>query len=359
MAGVQKAEKLASTKLMPVAPAEVNDSRSRLLFEHHSQRKDGSACPIRLGLEEQLKPQEVSRTTVRPPERSRSQGCSPSRELGSKVICVSSPNISKVTSPKLSITANKAGLRDSCGPQGRRGMNSCILTSTSTPLRSAASLNNLSLMHDHVALSVPGPKREFRGGPPTDPLGEYCNSLQSIREFLLSPMQLPQAQMYQKRGRSLEQFPLPSFRLYPACSDLNLTTLTSLLPSYYLSSSLSFLACPLHSEVVHSSRAFRSHGIPGGRSLQMSSKQFSRPPNSPVLPGQAPSSKRNLAVGHANNMAVSSSTPDVRFPGHYKSGPPLVGDILQGPWLPSSWCFSFGLQALLDICGNILLGFHV
>ncbi|EPY78440.1 TRAF2 and NCK interacting kinase isoform 9-like protein [Camelus ferus] len=69
VAGVQKAENLASTKLMPVAPAEMNDSRSRLLIEHHSRKKDGPVCPIRLDLEHQLKPQEASRTTVE--ERSR------------------------------------------------------------------------------------------------------------------------------------------------------------------------------------------------------------------------------------------------------------------------------------------------
>ncbi|PNJ32859.1 TNIK isoform 6 [Pongo abelii] len=85
MAGVQTTEKLASTKLMSVASAGINDSRSRLLFEHHPWKKDGPACPIRLGLEEQLKPQEVSRTIVRSPRPSRSQGCSPTRELGSKV----------------------------------------------------------------------------------------------------------------------------------------------------------------------------------------------------------------------------------------------------------------------------------
>lgn len=56
MEDVQKAGKLASTKLMTVAPAEINDSRSRLLFEHHSCKKHGPACPIRLGLEVQLKP---------------------------------------------------------------------------------------------------------------------------------------------------------------------------------------------------------------------------------------------------------------------------------------------------------------
>lgn len=50
MAGVQKPEKLASTKLIPVAPAEINDSRSRLLFEHLSCKRDGPACPIRFGL---------------------------------------------------------------------------------------------------------------------------------------------------------------------------------------------------------------------------------------------------------------------------------------------------------------------
>lgn len=65
MADVQKAEKLASTKLIPVAPTAINDSRSGLLFEHHSRKKVETAYPIRLGLEDQLKPQGASRTTVR------------------------------------------------------------------------------------------------------------------------------------------------------------------------------------------------------------------------------------------------------------------------------------------------------
>lgn len=112
MASVQTTEKLASTKLMAVAPAGINDSRSRLLFEHHPWKKDGPACPIRLGLEDQLKPQETLRTIVRSPGQSHSQGCNPTQELGSKVICMSSPNISKVISPELSITAIQEGLRD-------------------------------------------------------------------------------------------------------------------------------------------------------------------------------------------------------------------------------------------------------
>lgn len=58
MAAVQKTKKLVPTKLIPVAPAEMNDSRSRGIFEHHSWKKEGPACPIRLDLEEQLKPQE-------------------------------------------------------------------------------------------------------------------------------------------------------------------------------------------------------------------------------------------------------------------------------------------------------------
>ena len=334
---------------MPVAPAEINDSRSRPLFEHHSWKKDGPAYPIRLGLEEQLKPQRASRTTVRSTKPSRSQRCSPTRKSGLKVICVSSPSISKVMSPQLSITASKEGLRDSCVPRGRRGMNSCIHTSTSIPLRSAASLNDLSLMHDHLTFSVPSPKHEFRKGTPTDPIGEDHDALQSIPEFLLSLVQLPHARMYQKRGGNIKQFPLPSFHLYPACFDLNLNILTSLFSNYYLSSLLNFLACPLSSELIHSSQAFRGHAVPGGKSLQISSGQSCRPPNSPVLLGQAPSSKGYIASGSADSMTVSSSTPDVRFPGHPRSGPPLVGDVFQGPWLPDSWSSSFGLHGLLDM----------
>ena len=49
-------------------------------------------------------------------------------------------------------------------------------------------------------------------------------------------------------------------------------------------------------------------------------------------------------------MAVSSGDLSVRFPGHPKSGPPLVGDIFQGLWLPDNWDSSFGLHALLDMC---------
>ena len=49
-------------------------------------------------------------------------------------------------------------------------------------------------------------------------------------------------------------------------------------------------------------------------------------------------------------MAVSSVTLGVRFPGHPKSGPPLVGDVFQGLWLPDSWNSSLGLHALLDMC---------
>ncbi|KAK2090654.1 hypothetical protein P7K49_031911 [Saguinus oedipus] len=340
MAGIQKSEKLASTKLMAVAPAGINDSRSRLLFKHHPWKKDGPACPIRLGLEEQLKPQEVSRTIVRSPKRSCSQGCSPTRELGSKVICVSSPSISKVTSSELSITTIQEGLRDSCRPRGRKSMNSCIFTSASSLLRNAASLSDLSLMHDHLAFSVPSPEHEFRRGTPTDPIGKDHDFEQNVPEFLLSPRQLPHAQMYQKRGTSMEQFSLPSSSLYPAPSDLSLSTLTSLFSSCYLSSSINVLACPLYSELDRSSQAFRRHRIPGGRSLQMSS----RPLNSLTPPGRAPSSKRNTAFEHADNMPVSSSTPDVRFPSHHKSGPSLVGDIFQGSWLPGIWCTSFGFM---------------
>ncbi|VTJ63066.1 Hypothetical predicted protein, partial [Marmota monax] len=325
VAGIQKAEKLTSTKLMPVASTGIHHSRSRLLFQRRSWKKDGSAaCPIRRGLEEQLKPQETSRTGVRWPKQSRSQGCSPTQDLESKVISVSSPNISKVTSPQLPIRAIKEGLRHCHGPQGRRGMNSCVFTSTSTLLRNAASLNDLSLMHDHQAFSVPSSKHDFRKQTPADSIQEDCDSLQSVPEFLLSPRQLPHAQMHQKRWDSVEQFPFPPFGLYPACSDLNLTTLASLFSGCYLSSSLNFLACPLYLEQVRSSQAFRSPGIPGDKFLQMSSRPFSRPPNFPMLPGQAPRRKRNLAAGRANGMAVSSSTPNVRVLGQLKSGPPLV-----------------------------------
>lgn len=147
MAGLLKTKKLASSKLMPVAPAEINDSRSRHLFEHHSWKKNGPACPITLGLEEHLKPQEASRTIMRSPKWSCSQGCSLTTELGSKVICASSPNISKVISPQLSIAAIKEGLRDACGPPYKRAMNLYILTGTLPPLRSAASLKDFSWMH--------------------------------------------------------------------------------------------------------------------------------------------------------------------------------------------------------------------
>lgn len=175
--------------------------------------------------------------------------CSPTQEIGSKVIGVSSTNISRVTSSKSSITANKEGLRDSCGPRSRRG----IITRTSAPLRSAASLDDLSSIHDNMPLSLPSPKHEFRRGIPTDPIGKAHNSLESIPGFLLSPVQLPHAGIYRERGKSLDQFLLPSFNVYPTCSDLNLTTLLSFLSSYYLSSSLHFLANPTYSELVHSS----------------------------------------------------------------------------------------------------------
>lgn len=52
MADVQKTEKLVSIKLMPVTPAYIDDSKSRLLFEYPSWKKDGPAGPVRLGLEE-------------------------------------------------------------------------------------------------------------------------------------------------------------------------------------------------------------------------------------------------------------------------------------------------------------------
>ncbi|XP_017202406.2 TRAF2 and NCK-interacting protein kinase isoform X2 [Oryctolagus cuniculus] len=322
VAGVQKPEKLASVKAMPVAPAGISDSRSRLLGERHSRKQDGPARPIRPVLDEQLKPQETSRTTVRSPKRSRSQGCSPTRELGSKVICVSSPNISKVTSPQLALTAAKEGLRDSRGPQDRRGVSSCVSTSTSPLLRSAASLSDLCVVPDHPAFSGASPRREFRKGAPADAAGEDHDSLQSIPAVLLSSGLLPRAHTPPKTGESPKQCLLPSSSLCPARSDWNLSTLNSLISSCYLSSSLNFLAYPVYSEAVHSSRAFRSPGIPEGKSLQMSSKQFPRPP--PLPPGQAPSGNRNGAVGHANDMAVSSSTPDVRVPGHHKCGLPLV-----------------------------------
>lgn len=352
MAAVQKPEKRASAKLLPVAPAGINDSRSRLLLERHSRKKDGPACPIRPVLEEQLTPQETSRTIGRSPKRSRSQGCSPTRVLGRKVMCVSSPNISKVTSPQLPVTAAQEGLRDSPGPWGRRGTHCHSFPSTSPLLRSAASLSDLSLMPDPLTFSVPRPKREFRKGIPGDAIGEDLDSLPSIPAFLPSSGQLPHMQMCHKRGQSLKQCLLPSSSLHPARSNVNLSTLNSLFASCYLSSSLGFLAYPLYSEAVHSSQAFRSPGVPEGKSLQVSSKQPSRPSHLPS--GKAPSSYRNIAVGHSSEKAVSSSTPDVRVPGHPKSGPPLVGDIFQGSWLPGSWHSSFGLYALGHTCGNLL-----
>lgn len=290
MADVQTAEKLASTKL---APTEINGSRSGLLFEHHSRKKDETAYPIRLGLEDHLKPQGPSRTTVRSRKRSHSQGCSPPRESGPQVICVSTPNISKVMSPKLSISASKKGLRDPCGP---RGMNSCVHTSSSSPPRSAASLNGLSGMHDHLSCSAPSPKHKFRKGTPTDPSRHHLERTGmpcKVYHNLLSPGQLPHTQMYQERGRNVKQFPLPSFHHYSAHSYFHLNILTSLFSSYHLSSSLNWLACPLYSELIQGRQGFRSHGIPGGTSLQISRGKFSRLCNSPVLLGQAPSVKKS------------------------------------------------------------------
>lgn len=54
-------------------------------------------------------------------------------------------------------------------------------------------------MHNHLAFSAPSPKHEFRKGTPTDPIGEDHDALQSIPDFLLSLMQLPHAQLYQRR----------------------------------------------------------------------------------------------------------------------------------------------------------------
>lgn len=121
---------------------------------------------------------------------------------------MSSSNIFKMINPHWSITAVKESLRDSCGPQGRRGMNSGILTSTSTPLRSTALLNDLSLTHDLLAFSVPSPRPKFRTGTPADLIEEDRDPLQSIPEFLLYTVQFPHAQIYQKRGKSLECFSL-------------------------------------------------------------------------------------------------------------------------------------------------------
>lgn len=67
-------------------------------------------------------------------------------------------------------------------------------------LRSAAALNDLSLMHDHLTLSVPSPKHEFRTGVPAGPIGEN-GFLAKHTRTPLSPLWLPCAQMYQKRGK--------------------------------------------------------------------------------------------------------------------------------------------------------------
>ena len=203
---------------------------------------------------------------------------------------MSSPNISKVISPQLSISATKKGLGDPCGP---RGMNSCVHTSSSSPPRSAASLNDLSGMHDHLSFRAPSPKHKFRKGTPTDPSRHHLERTGmpcKVYQNLLSPGQLPHTQMYQDRGRIMKQFPLPSFHRYSAHSYFHLNILTS---SYHLSSSLNWLACPLYSELIQGCQAFRSHGIPGGASLQISSGKFSRPPNSPVLLGLAPRVKKS------------------------------------------------------------------
>ena len=86
---------------------------------------------------------------------------------------------------------------------------------------------------------------------------------------------------------------LPSFHHYSAHSYFHLNILTSLFSSYHLSSSLNWLACPLYSELIQGRQGFRSHGIPGGASLQISRGKFSRLRNSPVLLGQAPSVKKS------------------------------------------------------------------
>lgn len=196
---------------------------------------------------------------------------------------------------------------------------------------------------------LPAPSMSLGKGCQQIPLEKTMIPCRAYQNFFCPLCSSLMHKCTRKGGGNIKQFPLPSFHLYPACFDLNLNILTSFFSNYYLSSSLNFLACPLSSELIHSSQAFRSHAVPGGKSLQISSGQFCRPLNSPVLLSQAPSSKGNIASGSADSMAVSSSTPDVRFPGHPKSGPPLVGDIFQGPWLPDSWSSSFGLHGLLDM----------
>ena len=114
-----------------------------------------------------------------------------------------------------------------------------------------------------------------------------------VYQNLLSPGQLPHTQMYQERGRNVKQFPLPSFHRYSAHSYFHLNMLTSLFSSYHLSSSFNWLACPLYSELIQGCQGFRSHGIPGGASLQISRGKFSGLPNSPMLLGQAPSIKKS------------------------------------------------------------------
>lgn len=160
-------------------------------------------------------------------------------------------------SPKLSISASKKGLRDPCGP---RGMNSCVHTSSSSPPRSAASLNGLSGMHDHLSCSAPSPKHKFRKGTPTDPSRHHLERTGmpcKVYHNLLSPGQLPHTQMYQERGRNVKQFPLPSFHHYSAHSYFHLNILTSLFSSYHLSSSLNWLACPLYSELISRAPRFQ------------------------------------------------------------------------------------------------------
>lgn len=175
-------------------------------------------------------------------------------------------------------------------------MNSCIHTGSSSPLRSAASLNDLSWMHDHLSVRAPSPKPKFRKGIPTDPSRHHLERTEmpcKAYQNLLSPGQLPHTQMYQERGRNVKQFPLPSFHRYSAYSCFHLNILTSLFSLCHLFSSLNWLAYPLYSELIQGHQAFRGHGIPGGASLQISSGKFSRPPDSPVLLGQAPSVKKS------------------------------------------------------------------
>lgn len=54
---------------------------------------------------------------------------------------------------------------------------------------------------------------------------------------------------------------------------------------------------------------------------------------------------------------MPSSSPDTRFPGHPKSGPPPVGDIFQGPRFLAAGALSFELHALPDMCGTFFCSF--